>query len=95
MGRGFRTKGGWTFDTLVRAVKIAGGGPYRLLPMRERRRVLSLLAGLPKRGAENSIHSHRNHAASSDCSLCRAECVAIGILDWRARTCAEVVSNAA
>jgi hypothetical protein len=94
MGAGFRANGGWTFDSLVRAVRRANGGPYRLLAVRERLGVLLLLSGLPKRVAQNvALHHQLTHLPSRDCVLCHAECVCIAILDWRARKHRKVIKD--
>lgn len=96
MGRGFR-QGGWNFDCLVRAVRQAGGGGYRLLGVAERVRVLSILACLPARLAQAQPgigHYNFNHAPSQGCELCRAEAISISICDLRARTTQGGIRNA-
>lgn len=89
MGHGFRTdEKGWTFDSLVRAVRRVCGGPHRLLGVAERVRVLSILASLPREAEPQKpviLHNHFFHAPSQRCPSCRSEAIAISICDLLAR----------
>lgn len=90
MGHGFKSGTGsaWTFDSLVRAIRCANGGPYRLLGVAERRRVLSILACLPREVKQIKGVGHYSfwHAPSSrTCGWCRAEAISISICDSLAR----------
>jgi len=98
MGRGFK-QGGWNFDSLVRAVRHAGGGPYRLLGHAERVRVLEILACLPdtvEQPPEATGHYSFWHLPSrADCAWCVAEATAIAICDLLARRREEFAEDAA
>lgn len=99
MGVGYRTGGGagWTFDSLVRAIKRGGNSVHRLLPRRERQRVAELLACLPdiaKQPPESRGHYSFWHLPSrGGCAYCVAEVTAIAICDWLARTGEEITKD--
>jgi hypothetical protein len=88
--------GAWTFDSLVRAIKKGRGGAYRLLPVRERERVLTALQALPA-GQQCIGIGHYSfwHAASRDCELCRYELCGLQILNILAANRRKGIEHAA
>lgn len=90
MGVGFKSNGGngWTFDLLVKAIKRGGNSAHRLLPRAERQRVAGLLACLPEKVEQDGLalrHYSDDHFPSQKCAWCRAESIAISIVDHLAR----------
>ena len=90
MGIGHRlgTGNGWTFDSLVRAIKRAGNSVHRLLPRRERQRVAELLTCLPETVEQEGValrHYSNEHFPSRSCVWCRAECIGIAVVDKLAK----------
>jgi hypothetical protein len=91
VGAGYKSGGGngWTFDSLVKAIRHSSNGVNRLLPRAERQRVAELLVSMPERveqDAEARRHYSIFHFPSRSCQWCRGEAIAISVVDRLART---------